>query len=424
MRLPYIPQTQRLVTKPLVFSGLNKSPIIDDIELSDGKSLDSDNLPAISPRKPLKTITTLTTPTDLYVMNNKLVYVDGTSFIYDGVVKGTVTAGVKSMVEFNGKIVIFPDKKYYDFISDTFGTMTCPYDIDYATVHYNRIFGIKGSDIYASKVGEYDTWADYSGTELDSWATDVGSEGNFTGITSYQDHIVFFKQNYMYELYGYTPSQFRVLEVAKVGCVDNKSISEVGGVLFFMGEAGIYAYSGGFPRVISEKLQLNNIESAKAGGDGRKLYVSVNGYTYIFDTLRNTFMPYMDDCLAFAQGKNVLYALGTDKKVYEIGAGTDPVVWEAVTKEYDEGVFNKLSLKSVKLRMKMKEDSEVHVWVKLDGREWIEHKIIAQSLYDAHREVICSIPMKRSTIYQIKLTGQGEALIYGEREYYVGSDKA
>lgn len=423
MRLPYIPQTQRLVTKPLVFSGLNKSPIIDDIELSDGKNLDSDNLPAISPRKPLKTIATLTAPTDIYVMNNKLVYVDGTSFIYDGVVKGTVSAGVKSMVDFNGKIVIFPDKKYYDFITNTFGSMTCPYDIDYATTHYNRIFGIKGSNIYASKAGEFDVWADYSGTLLDSWTADVYSPGNFTGITSYQDHVVFFKRDQMYELYGYTPNQFKVLETAKVGCVDNKSISDVGGVLFFMSEAGICSYSGGFPRVISEKLQLNNVSSAKAGGDGRNYYVTVGGYTYIFDTFRNTFMPYMDACIAFADGNNSFYALGVDKKVYEIGTGTNPVVWEAVTKEFDEGIFNKLSLKSVKLRMKLKENSEVHVWVKLDGREWIEHKIITQSYYDAHREVICSIPMKRATIYQIKLTGQGEALVYGEREYYVGSDK-
>ena len=422
MRLPNMQPTNRMKIKPILFSGINRNELIDDTEVSSGKNIDTLNLPAISPRKPLRTVATLTSPNNLYVFNKKLVYTDGTSFYYDGVVKGTVTAGEKSMVDFNGKIVIFPDLKYYDFISGVFGSFTCPYEIDYATVHYNRIFGIKGSNVYASKVGEYNVWDDYSGTELDSWGADVYSPGDFTGITSYQDHVVFFKRDQMYELYGYTPSQFRILETAKVGCISNKTITEVGGVLYFMSEAGVCSYSGGFPRVISEKLALENVSTAAMGGDGRKVYISVDGYTYIYDTQMDTFLPYMDACIDFAAGDNSFFALTTDT-LYEIGEGTDPVEWEVVTKEYDEGVFNKLSLKSVKLRMKIKEDSEVHVWTKLDNREWIEHKIISQSYYDAHREVIVSIPMKRATIYQIKLTGLGEALVYGEREYYVGSDK-
>jgi len=422
MRLPNMQPTNRMKIKPILFSGINKNELIDDTEISSGKNLDTLNLPAISPRKPLNTIATLTAPQNLYVFNKKLVYTDGTSFYYDGVAKGTVTAGEKSMVDFNGKIVIFPDLKYYDFITDTFGTFTCPYEIQYATVHYNRIFGIKGSNVYASKVGEFNVWDDYSGTELDSWGADVYSPGDFTGITSYQDHVVFFKRDQMYELYGYTPSQFRILETAKVGCISNKTITEVGGVLYFMSEAGVCSYSGGFPRVVSDKLALENVATAAMGGDGRKVYISVDGYTYIYDTQMDTFLPYMEECIDFAAGDNSFFALTTDT-LYEIGEGTDPVAWEVVTKEYDEGVFNKLSLKAIKLRMKIKEDSEVHVWTKLDNREWIEHKIISQSFYDAHREVIVSIPMKRATIYQIKLTGLGEALVYGEREYYIGSDK-
>ena len=60
----------------------------------------------------------------------------------------------------------------------------------------------------------------------------------------------------MYELYGYTPSQFKILESAKVGCIDDKSISEVGGVLLFLCQSpGIQTYSGGFPRTISEKVK-------------------------------------------------------------------------------------------------------------------------------------------------------------------------
>ena len=426
MRLPYIPQTQRIVRKPLLFSGVNKQPMIEDTELSDGKCLDTESLPAISPRKPLKTIVEITTATDLLIVNDKLVYVSGTSFFYDGVSKGTVTAGLKSMVDFNGKIVIFPDKKYYDYVADTFGVMTCPYDIDYATVHYNRIFGVKGNNIYASKLGEFDTWDDYSGTELDSWATDVAGHGDFTGITSYQDHVAFFKRDQMFELYGYTPSQFRVLEVNKVGCIDNRSIAEVAGTLLFVSEEGVQAYSGGVPRPISDKLNLSNLTSAIAGTDGRKYYLTVGTKTYAYDTMMATWLPYMEElAIRYARGTNSLYFL-TSTGIYQIDEGTGSVEWEAISKEYDEGIFNKLSLKSIKLKLRLEASSQVEIFVRLDGKEWVQHKVIVEdtSVYKPFREVLTTIPMKRSTTYQIKLTGQGEALIWGEREYYIGSERA
>ena len=42
--------------------------------------------------------------------------------------------------------------------------MVLVHDIDYAVVHYNRVFGIRGYERV-----KYD----YSGTEMDSWAADV-----------------------------------------------------------------------------------------------------------------------------------------------------------------------------------------------------------------------------------------------------------
>ena len=44
--------------------------------------------------------------------------IDGTDFYYDGTKKGTVKKGKKSVIDFNGNIVIFPDKKYYDYVED------------------------------------------------------------------------------------------------------------------------------------------------------------------------------------------------------------------------------------------------------------------------------------------------------------------
>ena len=360
------------------------------------------------------------------MIGDKQVYVDGTDFYFDGIKRGTVTSGEKSMVDFNGNVVIFPDKKYYDYIDNKFGTFTCPYEIEFTTVHYNRIFGIKGSDVYASKVGDFKIWDDYSGTEMDSWAADVYSPGDFTGITSYQDHVVFFKRDQMYELYGYTPSQFRILEAAKVGCVDNKSISEVGGMLFFMSEKGVQSYSGGFPRNISDKLNLNNVTSAAAIGDGRKYYVSIENEVYIYDTWQNAWMPYMNTSIIdFGKSDNDIYALGANGNIYLLENGNEIVDWEAITKLFDDGTFRKKSVKAIRLKVQMDIDSEIYVYLRNDERDWVLHKTIKQyeKFYRSKRDILITLPIKRAETYQIKIVGKGNALVYGEREFIVGSDK-
>ena len=426
MKLPYMQDLGNTQVAPLVFSGINMKDIIDDTELSNGINLDTEQIPAISPRKSTSIIKKLQNPKAFMMIGDKQVYVDGTDFYFDGIKRGTVTSGEKSMVDFNGNVVIFPDKKYYDYIDNKFGTFTCPYEIEFTTVHYNRIFGIKGSDVYASKVGDFQVWDDYSGTEMDSWAADVYSPGDFTGITSYQDHVVFFKRDQMYELYGYTPSQFRILESAKIGCIDNRSIAEVGGVLFFMSEKGVQTYSGGFPRTVSEKLNLGDVASAAAIGDGRKYYVSIDGITYIYDTWQNTWMPYVDlDVVEFGKSDNDIYALGSNGKLYQLDAGEEIVEWEAITKLFDDGTFRKKSIKAIRLKVKMDIGSELLVYVRADERQWVLHKTIKQvdKFYMSKRDILITIPIKRAETYQIKLVGKGNALVYGEREFIVGSDK-
>ena len=426
MKLPLMQELGNTQVQSLIFKGLNRNEIIEDKEISFGINLDSELIPAICPRKPASVLNTITDPHNFMMVEGKEMYVSGTNFIYNGIVRGQVTDGKKSIVDFNGSLVIFPDKKYYDYINNTFSTFTCPYNIEFTTVHYNRIFGIKGSDIYASKVGDFKIWDDYGGTEMDSWAADVYSEGDFTGITSYQDHVVFFKRDQMYELYGYTPSQFKIMEASKMGCIDNRSISEVGGVLFFMSEQGVQNYAGGFPREISQKLDIKNLSKAAAIGDGRKYYICIEGVVYIFDSWQGVWMPYMDiDVVEFAQSDNNIYALATDGKVYKFEDGNETVEWEVETKRFDDGTFRKKSIKAIRLKVRMDDNAEISIYISADERPFILHKNIKQvdQFYRKNREVLTTIPLKRASTYQIKLIGKGRSVVYGEREFIVGSDK-
>ena len=426
MKMPILENIENTFTQPLLFQGLNMKELIEDKEISFGINLDSELIPAIAPRKPMSILETRTAPHNFMMVEGKPMYVDSTNLVYNGVVRGRVTAGRKSIVDFNGFLVIFPDKKYYDYIDDEWGSFDCPYDIDFTTVYYNRIFGISGSDIYASKVGDFKTWDEYAGLETDSWAADVYSDGDFTGITSYQDHVIFFKRDQMWELYGYTPSQFKIMEASKMGCVDDRSISEVGGMLFFLSETGVQTYAGGFPREISERLNITNLEKGAAIGDGRKYYICIDKVVYTFDTWNGVWTPYADiDVVDFAKSDNEIYAMTTDGKVYHFEDGEEIVEWEAKTKKFDDGTFRKKSIKSVKLKVQMDVNAELFVYVSADERPFVLHKHIRQvdTFYRKSREVWATIPLKRASTYQIKIIGKGKSIVYGEREFVVGSEK-
>ena len=192
-----------------------------------------------------------------------------------------------------------------------------------------------------------------------------------------------------------------------------------------MAESGIQTYSGGFPRTVSEKLNLDNITKATGIGDGRKYYVSVNGSTYIYDTWQQTFMPYIEgEVIEFAKIIDGIYLLKSDG-IYKLDSGTEQVEWSFTSKRFDDGTFRKKSIKAIRLKVNFTTGSEFKVYTKLDDREWVLHKTIKQvdQFYRTHRDILITIPIKRAASYQIKIEGKGFITIYGEREFIVGSEK-
>ena len=84
-------------------------------------NMSSDKYPLMTVRQPRSS--TAVTAVSSYGAYDKAFYVDGVDFVYDGVVKGSVTAGAKQIAALNDNIVILPDNKYYDTVADTFGSL-------------------------------------------------------------------------------------------------------------------------------------------------------------------------------------------------------------------------------------------------------------------------------------------------------------
>ena len=123
MRLPSMRYQDNITkSKQIKFGGLNHTTGAGDGELWDMKNLTSDHYPVLATRQPRKLYRTLGGGNGLIAWD-KLCWVDGTTFCFDGEPKGQVVAGEKTFASIGAYIVIFPDKCYYNAETDEFGSL-------------------------------------------------------------------------------------------------------------------------------------------------------------------------------------------------------------------------------------------------------------------------------------------------------------
>lgn len=258
--------------------------------------------------------------------------------VYDG--KDIVTA------EFKRRILIFPAGISFD--PETKKTANIEYEdnaiphLKQITVLNGRVFGVLDGKIYASEWNNYANFFPQSADELDEdtsalpWISttqsDVDASGEFTGITVYGGQVIGFKRNFMHMIYN-NKNPFRIVDIAKVGAISQAAICEVNQALFFVAEDGVYAFTGGTPARISDKLNIpvGEWEGAVLGGDDRTLYCYLSAQskdnvtvTYTYDTVSGAWGSITE---SFADNDRVimtatvngkcLYARG--KKIHQYG---------------------------------------------------------------------------------------------------------
>ena len=122
--LPYMPYEGGKYKQQIIqFSGIRYGRGGSDGELADSFNLSARQYPALSQRMERTVEGNYDSATAIFG-KGKLCVVDGTNFLYDGVKKGTVTAGEKQIVSVNTKIVIWPDMACYDTEADEFSSLS------------------------------------------------------------------------------------------------------------------------------------------------------------------------------------------------------------------------------------------------------------------------------------------------------------
>lgn len=121
--LPYM--NDKSMMRPVVrtrFRGLNHNKSAQDGEIFWMENMSSREYPLLAPRNPRPYIQQLQEPYALGA-HEELFWVDGEDFYYHGVPKGTVSPSKKQFAVMGSMILIWPDKKYYDFKADVFGNL-------------------------------------------------------------------------------------------------------------------------------------------------------------------------------------------------------------------------------------------------------------------------------------------------------------
>lgn len=455
-------------SKTLIFGGINRNELIDDSEWIDNVNVDTLNCPALSPRKPLRLIKSLSSVMGYLIYENSIFYVlkssSGNSLymeIADEEGKFT-TKKIQDLdasfnpkkyqlMIFNRHLLIFPSceafkinykgDKIHDMVlglsdykkfSKKSGNSSGIDNISYVCEYNNRIFAIDDEDnIKATALGRYDIWTKYTGVLTDSWATDVASPGKFTGINLYRDHITIMKRDVTYELYGTLPSNFSLQEAFKNGTINNDSIVEVGGRLYFVSASGVNVYGGGVPRAISYKLNEKFINSY-CFTDGLRFYMSLdNGdrkRTYVYDTDLNIWSCYTNKYFVYSgdlmYGGKTHKVLVDDKgNVYEMNSGDEKIKWEAISKRYTDDTFQKKSMRKLKFSCHMDRGARLSFYVSFDDKPFNLVKAIRNDKDQAFIDVDVYIPLRRAKNVQVRIEGLGMSKVYGEREMFYRSEK-
>lgn len=445
------------------FSGLNKRYTIDTGVLSYEKNISTVEAPYLTPSPVPKSIYEGINITDIFGFEDYIVVVDNSStvsyinYIDDNglFATGTLSEDItsqRSIVQFNvyenptdvvsgkyvKKLLIFPDKKSVDLnvekdytnIADLKpasleidGEHYLP-NIKYATVHLSRVFGVDDDRVYASGFNDYANWnldtaEEYN--ESNAWCSpaqaNVKADSKFTGITTYQNHVVCFKRNFMHEIYN-TKNPFRIQDIYAEGAIDNRTIQDVDGHLIFVSDDNVKVYTGSNPKIISYALNINKYDKAISGQDGRNYYLYVESgndkYFFVYDTMVDEWSEREidEEIVGFANNSQGVY-MATKTKIYKLNTNDFSQKWAFET---DLVTNNTVDIKHIK-KLQMLGDfdnCDLDVYILYDNEVFnaeTSHKVFSRTLNGRHP---IRVKPRKTAHYGFKLhfEGNGYAKLY------------
>lgn len=368
--------------------------------------------------------------------------------VYDGVeISGCTATGTAGL---NGSAVVWAKGTDYivvvgtilDAVSQEGGIKIerrVP-DMDYVCVSENRVWGCKYgivdgktvNELYACKLGDPTNWNCFMGTSEDSYAVSLGSDGEFTGATTYLGYPLFFKENCIHKVYGNYPANYQVQTTNCRGVQkgSSKSIAMVDEVLYYKSAVDVCAYNGSLPATISGALGNEKYTDAVAGSFGSKYYISMKDtadewHLFVYDTKRG--MWHREDnthvkgfCniisgLLYVDDKDKLFSITGNIEELNKFTSADAkretsINWFAETGNIGYNNPDNKYISKLNIRMSLAFGSTVDLYIQYDSCGTWEHKWSMNGV--GTKSFMIPIIPRRCDHLRLKLVGKGDCKIF------------
>ena len=316
-------------------------------------------------------------------------------------------------------------------------------DMDFVVEQGNRLWGCKYgivngeavNEIYACKLGDFRNWNSFAGLSTDSYAAARGSDGPFTGAAACMGGVVFFKESCMERIYPAAGGGHQIVTVPCSGVRKGaeRTVAVADGVVYYLGNDGVYAFDGSMPVCVSRALGDKRYTGGVAGGESGRYWLSAVdavGETelLVYDTQKRLWHRQDDTAaVAFARWNGEMTVLCSDGRLLDtsgtLGTAETGFSWSAESGDLGLYTPEHKYLSRLELRLKTAAGSTVKAYVCYDGDNVWEQVGGVSGEVGQTRGAVLQVRPRRCGHLRLKLAGDGPCRVYSAAAVYEkGSD--
>ena len=414
------------------FGGLERRPGGGAGYPAEMENLWSGGYPALETR-PQRSVAALLTAPHGIVGKDGLFWVDGTGLYANGIKTGLVlTEGDKQLVGMGAYLLVFPDKKYINTQKLTeygsmenvrTGTGTATFTLCDETGRALGSYSVGTEAPAEAAAGEL--WLDtgravsvmrqYDGSAWEEMAgvcTKIAAAGIGMGFAAGD---------------GVTVSCTGVRRGA------GRTVAVADGVVYYLGNDGVYAFDGSMPVCVSRALGENRYVGGSGGGESGRYWLSAldaagNAELLVYDTRRK--MWHRQDgteAVGFARKNGSMMVLCRDGRLLDtggdVGQKEGAFAWSAESGELGLYTPEHKYLARLELRLRPETGAEVKAYIQYDGSGVWEQAGSVTGVAGQIRGAVLHLRPRRCGQLRLKLAGTGGCRVYSAAAVYEkGSD--
>ena len=316
-------------------------------------------------------------------------------------------------------------------------------EMDFVVEQGNRLWGCKYgivdgqavNEVYACALGDFRNWNSFAGLSTDSYAAARGSDGPFTGAAACMGGVVFFKENCMERIYPAAGGGHQIVTVPCSGVRKGaeRTVAVADGVVYYLGNDGVYAFDGSMPVCVSRALGDKRYTGGVAGGESGRYWLSAAdaaGETelLVYDTQKRLWHRQDDTAaVAFARWNGEMTVLCSDGRLLDtsgtLGTAETGFSWSAESGDLGLYTPEHKYLSRLELRLKAAAGSTVKAYVCYDGDNVWEQVGGVSGEVGQTRGAVLQVRPRRCGHLRLKLAGDGPCRVYSAAAVYEkGSD--